>query len=90
MDNTTPDNDLCDFCGGSLQPKILLYYDYPWGDKAYRFENVPAHVCASCGEIYFGAAVSQAMNKAVASGSVPKRYDQVPVLELSFGAKAHA
>jgi YgiT-type zinc finger domain-containing protein len=90
MPNPPPANDLCDFCGGQLQAKTLRYYDYPWGDKTYRFENVPAHVCASCGEIYFDAAVSQAMNKAVASDSVPKRYDQVPVLELSFGAKAHA
>ena len=73
----------CSFCGGSLHPKILSYYDYQWGDETYRFEHVPALVCVACGELFFEAPVSQAMNKIVAGKPEPKRFAQVPILELS-------
>ncbi len=85
MDNTRPNNDRCNFCGGEVHPKTLRRFDYPWGEESYRFENVPAYVCDSCGEIYFDAAVSQAMNKAVINNTTPKRFDQVPVLDLVVG-----
>ena len=86
MNQTRSNDDLCDFCGGRLRAKTLLHLDYPWGDETYRFDNVPAYVCAQCGEIHFDAAVSQAMNKAVADNPQPKRFDRVPVLELPTGA----
>lgn len=28
--------------GGSLHTELLPYYDQHWGDKTYRFGNVPA------------------------------------------------
>jgi YgiT-type zinc finger domain-containing protein len=89
MDNNRikDNDDPCDFCGGQLHPQTLKRVDYPRGDETYRFENVPAYVCDSCGEIYFDAVVSQAMNRAVSSNPQPKRFDQVPVLELSLGAE---
>ena len=74
--------DECIYCGGSLHPKTLPHYDYPWGAETYRFERVPALVCAACGEIFFEAPVSQAMNKMVSTNPTPKRFDQIPVLDL--------
>jgi len=74
--------DECGFCGGSLRAKTLPHYDYNWGDKTYRFENVPALVCAVCGEVFFEAPVSQAMNKVVSGNPEPKRFERVPVVEL--------
>jgi len=73
----------CSYCGGSLHPKILSYYDQIWGDETYRFENVPALVCAACGEIFFTAEVDQAMDRALQGHPEPKRFVQVPVVELS-------
>ena len=90
MDNENLNDDPCDFCGGQLQPQTLPYYDEQWQGKHYRFANVPAYVCAQCGEIYFDAAVSQAMEEILTSNPQPKRFEQVPVWELSIGAKAHA
>lgn len=73
----------CSFCGaGKLHPKTLSYVDQPWGAKTYRFENVSALVCDICGEVYFEAAVSQAMDKVLEDKPAPKRVDQVPVFEL--------
>ena len=74
--------DECDFCGGSLHPKALPYYDQHWHGKTYRFENVPALVCAACGEVYFEAAISQAMDKVLTSNPQPKGFVQVPIVEL--------
>lgn len=73
----------CCYCGGSLHPKILPYYDQLWGGETYRFENLPALVCAACGEIFFEAAVDQAMDRVLQGHLEPKRFAQVPVLELS-------
>ena len=77
-----PTLDECAYCGGSLHPKTLSHYDYHWGEKTYRFEDVPALVCAACGEVFFEAKVSQAMNKTVSGNPEPKRFDQIPVLAL--------
>ncbi len=74
--------DECAFCGGSLHPKTLSHYDYNWGDKTYRFEGVPALVCAACGEAFFAAPVSQAMNQVVSGDPQPKRFEQLPVLSM--------
>ncbi len=76
--------DECTLCGGSLHPKTLPYYDQQWGEKTYRFENVPALVCAACSEVYFEAHVSQAMDTALTGDPQPERFDQVPVLALSI------
>ena len=76
--------DECSFCGGSLHPKTLPHYDYSWDKDTYRFERVPALVCAACGEVFFEAHVSQAMNKMVSGNPQPKRFDQIPVLDLHF------
>jgi YgiT-type zinc finger domain-containing protein len=90
MDNTRPNNDPCDFCGGQLRPKTLPYHEEQWQGQTYRFANVPAYVCDECGEIYFDAAVSQAMEKVLTNNEQPKRIEQVPVWELSLGAKTPA
>ena len=74
--------DECSFCGGSLHRKILPYYDQPWEGDTYRFENVPALVCAACGEVFFEAAVDQAMDDVLTCMPEPKKFARVPVLEL--------
>ena len=80
----------CCYCGGSVHPEVLPYYDQPWLDNTYRFEDVPALVCAACGEVFFEAAVSQAMDKVLTSNPQPKRFAQVPIVELLLGAKVSA
>lgn len=74
--------DECSLCGGSLHLQTLPYYDQHWKGETYRFENVPALVCVACGEVYFEASVSQAMDKELTSNPKPKRFVQVPVLTL--------
>lgn len=77
----------CSFCGGGIRPKTLPYHDEQWHGNTYRFENVPALVCAVCGEIYFEAAVSQAMDKVLTSNPKPKGFVQVPIVEFPLDAK---
>ena len=63
----------CSHCGGSLHAKTLPYHDQLWGDETYRFENVPALACAACGEVFFEAHVSQAMDRVLQSEPKPTR-----------------
>jgi len=51
----------CGECGGSLHEKTIVHTQ-PWGDDLYRFEDVPALVCAQCGSVWLAAQVSQAMD----------------------------
>ena len=74
--------DECTYCGGSLHPKRLSHYDQEWEGKTYRFENVPALVCAACGEVFFEAAVDKAMDDVLGSTPKPKRFAKVPILDL--------
>ncbi|MDP6756523.1 MAG: type II toxin-antitoxin system MqsA family antitoxin, partial [Patescibacteria group bacterium] len=80
--------DKCNFCGGELRTTTLQHFDYLWQNKTFRFENVPAHVCDACGEKYFDANISQAMNKAVINKEDPKRFDKIPVLDLQTSVPA--
>ena len=72
----------CSHCGGSVHAKTLPHYDQLWGDQTYRFENVPALVCAACGEVFFEAHVSQAMDRVLEGEPTPRRFAQLPVLDL--------
>ena len=72
----------CTYCGGSLHARTLTYYDVAWNEKTYRFENVPALVCAACEEVFLEASIDQAIDKALNEKAKPKRYEQIPVLEL--------
>ena len=74
--------DECGYCGGSLHPKSLPYYDQEWEGKTYRFENVPALICAACGGVFFEAAVDQAMDDVLIRMPEPKRFAKVPILDL--------
>lgn len=79
-----PPIDECKYCGGSLHPKTVPYYDYQWQGKTYRFENLPALVCACCGEAYLEADTTQAMDKFLATNPKPKRFVEFAVFDLSF------
>lgn len=70
----------CYFCGGQVVEKVIEL-DFRWQGKPYILEGVPAGVCQQCGEKYFTAKVSQAIDRAIKSGKV-KRLAQVPVMEL--------
>ena len=78
--------DKCGFCeDGALHKQTLPYHYEPWGDKTYRFEDVPAEICDVCGEIYFDADVSEAMDDALVSAEEAKknrRFAKVPILDL--------
>ena len=77
----------CSFCGGSLHPKTLPHYDQEWEGETYRFEDVPALVCRACGEVFFEAAVDQAMDDVLVKQPQPKGFVQVPILELPLTEK---
>jgi|SRR3989338_503526 len=72
----------CAECGGTLASKIITYTQ-PWGKELYRFEKVPALVCAQCGHIWFSAEVSQRIDQIIKKQFKPKKYQKVPV--FSFG-----
>ena len=76
----------CGECGGSLQETSIVHTQ-PWGDDLYRFEDVPALVCAQCGNTWLAAQVSQAMDQIIQSHVSPKRIQSVPVFSLAEVAR---
>ena len=72
----------CYFCGGKVTERSVTV-DYRWGEELIAvLRNVPAGVCEVCGEQYFKAEVSKAMEKEVNSGEEPKEFIRVPVREF--------
>jgi YgiT-type zinc finger domain-containing protein len=72
----------CPQCGGSFQAKTITHQQL-WGEELYEFEQVPALVCAQCGEIWLGAEVAQLIESVIQRHPEPKRYHQVPVFSLA-------
>jgi YgiT-type zinc finger domain-containing protein len=73
---------ICPQCGGSFETKTITHQQ-PWGEELYEFENVPALVCAQCGEVWLGAEVAQLIESVIKRHPQPKRYHQVPVFSLA-------
>lgn len=72
----------CYFCGGEVVERIIEL-EFRWKGQLYILEGVPAGICQQCGEKYFTAEVSKAIDEAVESGEV-KRIVNVPVKELKL------
>ena len=77
----------CPECGGGLNQQAITHTQ-PWGEKLYRFENVPAFVCTQCGHALFEAAVSQEMDNIIRGHRRPPKYEKVPVFSLEPQTKS--
>jgi hypothetical protein len=61
--------------------------DFRWGERLVVIDDVPATVCLQCGEQYFDATVSEAMEKlALASPAGQHRTLRVPVVPFAKAA----
>jgi len=67
----------CHYCGGEIEEKKIRV-DFWWEGKLFLIEDVPTGVCGQCGEKYFKAKVSKAMDELVKSKAV-ERILQIPV-----------
>ena len=72
--------DLCDFCGGKLNPQVVDL-DLRVAGKLLVCEDLPATVCKQCGEKYFSAAVSEKIDHflEIYPKKKPSRYVPTPV-----------
>ena len=77
----------CPKCGGGLKSQIITHTQ-PWGAKLYRFEHVPAFVCAQCGFIWLDATVSQLIDKIIQEHRRPAKYERVPAFSLETQTKS--
>ena len=77
----------CPKCGGGLKSQIITHTQ-PWGAKLYRFEQVPAFVCAQCGFVWLDATVSQLIDKIIQEHGRPAKYERVPVFSLETQTKS--
>ena len=73
----------CSFCGGAVREKHVEV-DYRWKGKIYIFRDVPAGVCAQCGERYYTASVAKAMERCVLKKTRPPQTLEVSI--FSFAA----
>jgi YgiT-type zinc finger domain-containing protein len=72
----------CYFCKGKTKIKDINV-DFRWGDKLFVVKNVPAEVCAQCGERYYSAEVSKKLDNLVRKQELskirPQQVIEVPV-----------
>jgi YgiT-type zinc finger domain-containing protein len=71
----------CYFCKGRVEKRVIRHV-HPWGERVFIFKNVPAEVCAQCGETYFGPEVLKQMDQVVARPPEPEEVTPVPVYSL--------
>ena len=58
----------------------IVELEYRWKGRLYIIDGVPAGVCQQCGEKYFTAQVSEAIDRSVEAKEI-KRTVSVPVKE---------
>ena len=74
-------------CGGGLKSQTITHTQ-PWGAKLYRFEQVPAAVCAQCGYVWLEASVSQLIDKIIQERRRPAKYERGPGFSLEMQTKS--
>jgi len=73
----------CVFCGGKVEVReVTFIYDE---DSDYFFvENVPAEVCAQCGEKTYSPEVTDALLRLAKGKLAPAKKIEVPVFDYSM------
>ena len=74
----------CYFCGGEVKEQVIEI-EFRWKGSLYLMEGVPTGICEQCGEKYFTAEVSKAIDRSIEEGNV-KRTVEIPVLEIGLSA----
>jgi len=69
----------CSLCGGELKEKIISY-EVHFKEELYSFEDVPALVCESCGDVSFSSVVAKEMDRIIKEK--PEKFQKVPVFSL--------
>src|SRR5262249_10738393 len=64
---TKANNPRCAVCGGELQATTITHEEKR-DNQIYLFQNVPAKVCAACGEIWIDEEVLQQIDKLIEYG----------------------
>ena len=72
----------CPFCKGPIAVERIEHV-HQWRGTWYLLRNVPAEVCAQCGETFFAPDVLAAMDRVVSTKSEPDGHVYVPVFSLS-------
>ncbi len=67
----------CYYCGGEVQQREIDI-DFRWKGRLFIIEKVPVGVCQQCGEKFFTAAVSEELDRLVASAQIDRTIE-VPV-----------
>ncbi len=77
--------NICIFCGGDIKDKVVTVVKERQG-KVIIIENVPAGVCAQCGEKEFNSEVAQKLQEILEQPKSVKIKEErkVPVADFSF------
>ncbi len=75
----------CYLCGGKTEHREVTAENW-WGDELTLVEHVPAWVCQQCGEAYFDADTSRALDRLRRSQPEATRTVTVPVYRFDPAA----
>ena len=70
---------ICPECKGGMKKEHTSVTLFRNGTPVL-FENVPAWVCAQCGEIWLSAKAARKLDERLASKLEPRRYISMPVI----------
>ena len=87
----TTTRDLCDLCGGELVPgktSVELWH----GEELLVLRDIPADVCAECGEAYLSPEVSERIDAFLETYHQcrPQRYIPVPEFTAAQALRVQA
>ncbi len=72
----------CLYCKGQLEERLVTRVQ-EYNGKWYIIENLPALVCAQCGETYYTPEAHDRVIVLISGGAEPVRVEAVAVLDAS-------
>ena len=75
--------ETCPRCKSQALAPRTIRYSQEFEGKFYIIENVPARVCAQCGEILISETIADKIQRLVWAGAEPQRTEPVPVYEVA-------
>ena len=73
----------CEYCEGSVQPRLVNREVFKHKDGFVILENVVIGVCDGCGNRYYSAEILHTVHRIATGKQQPERTESIPVAHLS-------
>lgn len=81
--NETQYGYACEYCGGTVRPRLVAREVYKHQLGFVLLENVVIGICDECGNRYYSAEILHTVHEIATGKRKPERVEEIPVVHLT-------